>query len=118
MGVGDPADFAAVVARGVDLFDSVLPTRYARNGTLLTREGRLRVVGAAYRADERPIDAECRCLTCRGFSRAYLHHLFRTRELLGHRLATLHNLTYCLDVVAELRVSLRAGRALGNGTPL
>jgi queuine tRNA-ribosyltransferase len=109
MGVGDPGDFLAVIERGIDLFDSVLPTRLARNGALLTRSGRLRLTGAAFRDDERPIDPECRCLTCRQFSRAYIHHLFRAHELLGHRLATLHNLTYCLDIVGEIRDALRAG---------
>jgi queuine tRNA-ribosyltransferase len=109
MGVGDPADFGPIVERGVDLFDSVLPTRLARNGALFTREGRLRITGAPCRADERPIDPECRCQTCRGFTRAYLHHLFRANELLGHRLATIHNLTYCLDVASGLRDALRQG---------
>ena len=109
MGVGNPSDFGPVVERGIDLFDSVLPTRLARNGSLFTREGRLRVVGAAYRDDERPIDAACGCQTCRGYSRAYLHHLFRSRELLGHRLATIHNLTYCHDAVAAMRAALLAG---------
>jgi queuine tRNA-ribosyltransferase len=109
MGVGDPSDFGPIVERGVDLFDSVLPTRLARNGALMTSQGRLRVVAAAFRDDERPIDPECRCQTCRGFTRAYLHHLFRSQELLGHRLATIHNLTYCLDAVADLRHALREG---------
>lgn len=109
MGVGDPADFLSVVERGIDLFDSVYPTRLARNGALLTREGRLRILAAANRADERPIDPHCRCDACRQFSRAYLHHLFRSGELLGHRLATLHNLTYCLDLVADLRTALVEG---------
>ena len=109
MGVGDPSDFGPVVERGVDLFDSVLPTRLARNGALFTREGRLRITSASCREDERPIDAECRCQTCRGYTRAYLHHLFRADELLGHRLATIHNLTFCLEVAAELRDSLRQG---------
>ena len=109
MGVGDPADFLTVVERGIDLFDSVLPTRLARTGAVLVRGGRLRIVAAEFRADERPIDPGCRCLACQQFSRAYLHHLFHTRELLGHRLATLHNLTFCLDLVAELRQALRVG---------
>lgn len=109
MGVGDPVDFLTVVERGIDLFDSVYPTRLARNGALLHRGGRMRIGSARYRSDERPVDAECRCLACRTFSRAYLHHLFRARELLGHRLATIHNLTYCLDLVADMRRSLVDG---------
>jgi len=109
MGVGDPVDFLTVVERGIDLFDSVYPTRLARNGALLHRGGRMRIVSARYRSDERPVDPECRCLACQTFSRAYLHHLFRARELLGHRLATLHNLTYCLDLVADMRHSLVDG---------
>ncbi len=109
MGVGDPLDFVTVVERGIDLFDSVLPTRLARNGALLTRAGRLRLLAAAYQDDDGPIDPFCRCLACRQFSRAYLHHLFRSRELLGHRLATLHNLTFCLDFVRELRAALKGG---------
>ncbi len=109
MGVGDPDDFATVVERGVDLFDSVLPTRLARNGALLTRNGRLRIGAAAFQADDGPVDPTCRCETCRGFSRAYLHHLYRSRELLGHRLGTIHNLTYCLDVTREMRDALREG---------
>jgi queuine tRNA-ribosyltransferase len=109
MGVGDPADFGPVVERGVDLFDSVLPTRLARNGTLMTRDGRLRVTAAACRDDERPIDSTCGCQACAGYTRAYLHHLFRAKELLGHRLATIHNLSHCLEVAAEIRLALRAG---------
>lgn len=109
MGIGDPADFLTAIERGIDLFDSVYPTRLARNGALLHRGGRLRIQSAAYRTDEGPIDPGCRCLACRTFSRAYLHHLFRARELLGHRLATLHNLTYCLDLVADLRQALAGG---------
>jgi len=109
MGVGDPVDFWTVVERGIDIFDSVLPTRLARNGTLLTRHGRLKILNAAYREDSDPIDSACRCLTCQNFSRAYVHFLLRAGEVLGHRLATLHNLTYCLDLTAEMRAALRAG---------
>ncbi|HLH75051.1 MAG TPA: tRNA guanosine(34) transglycosylase Tgt [Chloroflexota bacterium] len=110
MGVGDPVDFLTVVERGVDLFDSVYPTRLARNGGLLVPGGRLRITAPRFRADEGPITAGCRCLTCQCFSRAYLHHLFRARELLAYRLATLHNLTYCLDLTAAMRQALQEGR--------
>jgi queuine tRNA-ribosyltransferase len=109
MGVGDPADFVTVVDRGIDLFDSVLPTRLARNGALLTRQGRLRIGAAVHRDDDDPIDPQCRCITCRSFGRAYLHHLYRSNELLGHRLGTIHNLTYCLDVTDDMRQALREG---------
>ncbi len=110
MGVGDPADFLTVVERGIDLFDSVLPTRLARNGALFVAGGRLRIRAAQYRADDRPIEPDCPCLACRRFSRAYLHHLFGARELLGHRLATLHNLTHCHRLVGGMRQALREGR--------
>ena len=110
MGVGDPDGFLVVVERGVDLFDSVLPTRLARHGALLYRGGRLRILAAELRADERPIDPECHCLACRQFTRAYLHHLFKSRELLGYRLASLHNLTFCLDRVSAIRAALIDGR--------
>lgn len=109
MGVGDPIDFFTVVERGIDIFDSVFPTRLARNGGLLTRQGRVRIEAARYRADEQPIDPECSCLTCRQFSRAYLHHLFRAHELLAHRLATIHNLTHCLTLTTEMREAIANG---------
>ncbi len=110
MGVGDPDGFLVAIERGIDLFDSVLPTRLARHGALLHREGRLRILAAEFQTDERPIDPECRCLACRQFTRAYLHHLFKCRELLGYRLATLHNLTFCLDRVSSIRTALLEGR--------
>jgi queuine tRNA-ribosyltransferase len=110
MGIGDPLDFLIVIERGIDLFDSVYPTRLARNGALLTSEGRLRITAVAYRSDERPVDAACQCTTCRTVSRAYLHHLFRSGELAGHRLATIHNLAYCLKIVARIREAIRVGR--------
>jgi len=110
MGVGDPVDFLTVVERGVDLFDSVYPTRLARNGALLVPSGRLRITAPQYRSDEGPISEGCRCLTCRQFSRAYVHHLFRARELLAYRLATLHNLTYCLDLTTSIRQAIQDGR--------
>jgi queuine tRNA-ribosyltransferase len=110
MGVGDPVDFPMIVDRGIDLFDSVLPTRLARNGALLTRSERLRIGAPAFRADEGPVDPACGCYTCRRYSRAYLHHLYRTGELLAHRLGTIHNVTYCLSIAAEMRDALRAGQ--------
>jgi queuine tRNA-ribosyltransferase len=109
MGLGSPADLLEAVQRGVDLFDSVLPARVARNGQLWTPEGRLNIRNARYVDDPRPVQEGCRCLLCRSFSRAYLAHLFRAQELLAYRLATCHNLTFTLDFMAEIRASLRSG---------
>ncbi|MCC7041946.1 MAG: tRNA guanosine(34) transglycosylase Tgt [Burkholderiales bacterium] len=103
MGVGTPEDLVAGVEAGVDMFDCVMPTRNARNGWLFTRFGDLRIRNARYRTDTAPLDATCACPTCRGFSRAYLHHLQRVNEILGARLATIHNLFYYQTLMAELR---------------
>ena len=109
MGIGEPDDFFAVVERGVDMFDSVLPTRTARNGTLLTAWGRLRVVNAEHAGDSRPIEPGCDCYTCGRFSRAYLRHLFKSQALLAYRLATLHNLRFCLRLVSQIRQAILEG---------
>jgi queuine tRNA-ribosyltransferase len=106
MGVGTPEDIVAGVLAGVDLFDCVLPTRNARNGWLFTRFGDIKIRNAVHRADTRPLDASCACPTCRQFTRAYLHHLQRVNEILGARLATIHNLHYYLWLVRELRAAL------------
>ena len=103
MGVGTPEDIVAAVAEGVDMFDCVLPTRNARNGWLFTRHGDIKIRNARYRTDLRPLDEGCACLTCRNFSRAYLHHLQRVNEILGARLNTIHNLHYYLSLLGELR---------------
>jgi queuine tRNA-ribosyltransferase len=92
MGVGTPQDIVEAVAAGIDMFDCVMPTRNARNGWLFTRHGVIRLRNAQYRADLRPVDAQCACYTCRNFTLAYLHHLQRVNEILGARLNTLHNL--------------------------
>jgi queuine tRNA-ribosyltransferase len=92
MGVGTPEDIVAGVAAGVDMFDCVLPTRNARNGWLFTRWGDLKIRNAVHRTDTRPVDPDCGCYACRHFTRAYLHHLQRVNEILGARLATIHNL--------------------------
>jgi queuine tRNA-ribosyltransferase len=110
MGVGTPEDLVAGVASGIDMFDCVLPTRNARNGWLFTRWGDLKIRNARHRDDTRPIDADCACYACRHFSRAYLHHLDRAKEILGARLATLHNLHYYLTLMGELREAIAAGR--------
>jgi queuine tRNA-ribosyltransferase len=121
MGVGTPEDLVEGVARGVDMFDCVLPTRNARNGHLFTRFGDLKLRNARHRTDERPLDESCGCYTCRGataadgsvsggFSRAYLHHLERCGEMLAPMLATIHNLHYYLNLMQEIRDALDAGR--------
>jgi queuine tRNA-ribosyltransferase len=109
MGVGSPLDFFAGVERGIDLFDCVLPTRVARNGQLWTREGRLNLRNARFVDDPAPLDAECGCETCRDYSRAYLAHLFRAEELLAYRLASVHNVTYTLDLMRAIRAALSDG---------
>jgi len=109
MGLGSPADILEAVHRGVDLFDSVLPARVARNGQLWIPGGRLNIRNSRYLDDPDPVQADCPCLACRGFSRAYLAHLFRARELLAYRLATCHNLTFTLDFLASIRTALRSG---------
>ena len=109
MGVGTPEDIVEAVGRGIDLFDCVLPTRNARNGWLYTRTGTLRIRNARYRFDTAAIDPECPCPACRGFTRAYLHHLQRVGEMLGARLATIHNLTYYQGLMRELREAVAAG---------
>ncbi|MCO5109088.1 MAG: tRNA guanosine(34) transglycosylase Tgt [Burkholderiaceae bacterium] len=109
MGVGTPEDLVAGVAAGIDMFDCVLPTRNARNGWLFTRFGDLKLRNARYRDDERPIEAGCGCHACTRFSRAYLHHLQRVNEILGARLATIHNLHYYLSLMAQMRAAIEAG---------
>ena len=110
MGVGTPEDIVEGVARGIDLFDCVLPTRNARNGQLFTSRGRLSIRNAQYRADERPPDPHCGCYTCRSASRAYLRHLHLAGEMTAATLMTIHNLAYYLDTLGRMRQSLRLGR--------
>lgn len=109
MGVGTPEDILESVARGVDIFDCALPTRVARNGGLLTREGRLNIRNAQYADDPLPIEANCTCYACQHFSRAYLRHLFQAGEILGLRLATLHNLHFMLRFMEQVRAAIAAG---------
>jgi tRNA-guanine family transglycosylase len=109
MGLGSPADILDAVDRGIDMFDSVLPARVARNGSLWVPEGRLNLRNARYLDDPAPVQEGCRCRLCRTFSRAYLAHLFRADELLAYRLATCHNLTFTLDFMARIRQALAAG---------
>ena len=109
MGVGMPEDLIEGVARGVDLFDCVVPTRHGRTGWLFTSFGRVLIRNARYAMDEQPIDPACACHVCRTYSRAYLHHLYRTNEMLGVRLNTLHNLAYFADLMARIRGAISEG---------
>ena len=109
MGVGRPEDLIRSVARGVDLFDCVMPTRHARNGHLFTATGVINIRNAVHAADTGPIDPECGCYTCRNYSRAYLRHLDRCNEILGSRLNTIHNLFFYLDLMRRIREALDRG---------
>ncbi|MEO6059765.1 MAG: tRNA guanosine(34) transglycosylase Tgt [Candidatus Limnocylindria bacterium] len=109
MGVGAPPDFFTAVERGIDLFDCVLPTRVARNGQFWTTDGKLNLRNAVHLDDPGPTDPDCPCETCRDYSRAYLAHLFRARELLAYRLASVHNLTYTLGLMRSIRGALADG---------
>jgi len=110
MGVGFPEDIVECVARGVDMFDCVMPTRNARNGTVFTSRGKLVVKNAAYARDLSPLDPECDCYTCRNFSKAYLRHLFQAGEMLGPRLATLHSVTYFESLMRDARKAILEDR--------
>ncbi|HRD34203.1 MAG TPA: tRNA guanosine(34) transglycosylase Tgt [Rhodocyclaceae bacterium] len=110
MGVGTPEDIVTGVAAGIDMFDCVMPTRNARNGWLFTRYGDIKIKNAVHKNDVRPLDARCDCYTCRNFSRAYLHHLHRSNEILGSMLNTIHNLRYYQVLMAELREAIAAGQ--------
>ncbi len=109
MGVGTPEDLVFSIGQGIDMFDCVMPTRNARHGVLFTRYGDLRIKNARHRTDTGPIDPSCDCYTCRNFSRAYLHHLFRAGESLGGRLNTIHNLHYYQTLMREVRSAIEAG---------
>ena len=109
LGVGSPEDLVECVARGIDMFDCALPTRVARNGALYTRAGRVNIDAAVYRGREGPVEDECDCSTCKTFSVGYLHHLFRSRELLALRLATIHNLCFVMRLMEEMRSAIIDG---------
>jgi len=106
MGVGTPEDLVENVERGVDMFDCVLPTRNARNGTLFTSRGKIVIKNAAYLKDDSALDNECNCYTCKNFSRAYLRHLFMSRELLAYYLLTLHNISYYQKLMSDIRSAI------------
>jgi queuine tRNA-ribosyltransferase len=109
MGLGTPAQLVELVARGVDMFDCVLPTRVARNGTAFTRKGTISIKGGACKTDFRPIEAECSCYACRNFTRAYLRHLLNVNEILGLRMLSVHNSHMYLQVMADIRAHLSTG---------
>ena len=110
MGVGTPQDIVEAIARGVDMFDCVMPTRNARNGTIFTHFGKLSIKSSRFKLDTNPLDYKCHCYTCQNFSRAYLHHLFRAGEMSYFRLASIHNLAYYLDLVREAREAILQGK--------
>ena len=106
MGVGTPADIVHAIGRGIDMFDCVLPTRNARNGSVFTKHGTMSVKSATYSCDYRPIDERCGCICCRNYSRAYLRHLLNVNEIAGLRLLTIHNLYLYLDLVGHARQAI------------
>lgn len=110
MGVGKPQDLVGAVARGIDMFDCVLPTRSGRTGQALTRRGQVNVKNARHAEDPRPIDPDCGCPCCRGYSRAYLHHVYKAGEIIASMLLTWHNLHYYQELMAGLREAIAAGR--------
>jgi queuine tRNA-ribosyltransferase len=110
MGLGTPAQMVELIARGVDMFDCVLPTRVARNGTAFTRKGQFGLKGGAYKADFRPVEEGCECFACRHFTRAYLRHLLNVGEILGLRMLSVHNSHMFLKLMADVRAAIAAGR--------
>jgi len=112
MGVGKPEDIVEAVLKGIDMFDCVMPTRNARNGYLFTRNGLVKIRNEKYQFDTRPVDEACECYTCKNYSRSYLRHLDKCKEILGSRLNTIHNLHYYQDLMRGLRESIEAGRLL------
>jgi queuine tRNA-ribosyltransferase len=113
MGVGSPEDLFEGVEMGIDIFDSALPTRVARNGALYTRSGRVNIKKAKYSSEFSPIEYACRCYSCQNYTAAYLNHLFRCQELLAYRLATIHNLFFMNSLIEEIRNSIVAGNFIG-----
>ena len=106
MGVCSPEDIIEGVSKGIDIFDSALPTRVARNGALFTNNGRKNIIKAFYKLKDEPIDVQCDCYTCKNFSTAYLNHLFRSSELLAYRLATIHNLRFISRLMNDIRIAI------------
>jgi queuine tRNA-ribosyltransferase len=106
MGVGTPEDLVEMVRLGADMFDCVMPTRNARNAQLFTGWGTVNINNAKYKYDTGPLDPACNCYTCKNFSRAYLHHLYRSRELLSYRLNTIHNIHYYIHLMQSMRKAI------------
>jgi queuine tRNA-ribosyltransferase len=110
MGVGTPLDLILSIDAGIDMFDCVMPTRVARNGTLYTWQGRVSIKRQEYKEDPGPLDPECDCYTCKTYSRAYLRHLFLSGEILGSRLNTIHNLHFYMSIMSQARLALEQER--------
>ena len=110
MGVGDPEDLLEGIEAGIDMFDCVMPTRNARNGSLFTSRGKISIKQSRFRDDPEPLDPECECSTCQNYSRAYLRHLFKSSEILGVRLNTYHNLFFYLSLVKNARFAIKGQR--------
>lgn len=110
MGVGTPKDLVEAVYRGVDMFDCVMPSRNARNGHIFTSEGVIKIRNSKYKDDTSPLDPNCDCYTCKNFTKSYLHHLDKTKEILGSRLNTIHNLTFYQNLMKSIRKALDEGR--------
>jgi queuine tRNA-ribosyltransferase len=109
MGVGTPLDLVLAVDAGIDMFDCVMPTRVARNGTLFTWQGKVSIKREQYKADPSPLDPECECYTCRNYSKSYLRHLFLSGEILGARLNTIHNLYFYMNLMKKIREAIEMG---------
>jgi queuine tRNA-ribosyltransferase len=112
LGIGEPEDLFEGVIAGVDLFDCVLPTRLGRNGTLYTRQGKIHIENTKYREDFTPIDEGCECYTCKNYTRAYVAHLFRAKEMLAGTLASTHNLYFIVNLVKKMRQGIIDGNIL------
>jgi len=110
LGIGGIEDFFECVDRGIDMFDCAAPTREARNGALMIRQGRLNILNSAYKTDKKPIEKNCQCYTCQNFSRAYLRHLFLAKEILAYQLATIHNICFVHNLVRKIRQSILDGK--------
>jgi len=112
MGVGTPEDLVELVDMGCDMFDCVMPSRNARNGQLFTSKGTINIPNARFKFDKDPIDADCDCYTCQNYSKSYLRHLYKSRELLSYRLNTIHNIYYYLDLMEKMREAIKKDRFL------
>jgi queuine tRNA-ribosyltransferase len=110
MGMGKPEDLVEIIALGVDMFDCVLPTRNARKGQVFTRDGAMNLKNAAFKEDFEPIDVECECHACQNYTRAYIRHLIHSREILGLRLASIHNIFFYHDLIGQIRAAINGDK--------